>query len=247
MATQFEELDYQKTAVGELSLRRRISPALPDEPVYEVKLDDGLLMSSTVNAGERALARLALEDRPGRRSRVVVGGLGLGYTAAETLEFSDVGELVVVELLAPVIAWHRRRLVPMAERLMGDDRCTLLEGDFFELMTAAAPVPPRGLFDAILLDIDHAPDSWLHPRHAAFYSAAGLGALQQRLQPDGVFALWSAAEPSPAFFDVVARVFATCRSRPVTFLNPHLQRDDTNWIVIAERGSGGTAAPAERS
>lgn len=237
MASQFEELDFQKTPVGELSLRRRRSPAVPAVPVYEVKLDDGLLMSSAVTDGERALARLALEERAGRRAAVLVGGLGLGYTAAEALTFPDVERVVVVELLGAVLDWHRRRLVPMAERLLDDPRCTLLEGDFFRLVSGDTPVPPDGRFDAILVDIDHAPDSWLHPRHEAFYSVAGLTALRERLLPGGTFALWSAAEPASGFAAAAALVFPRVRTFPVTFRNPHLDRDDTNWIVVADTGA----------
>lgn len=234
MASEFEELDFQRTPVGELCLRRRRSPAVPDRLVYEVRLDDGMLMSSAVTAGEEALARLTLAGREGRRARVLIGGLGLGSTAAAALECADVERLVVVELLGAVIAWHRNRLVPLAERLVTDPRCEFLAGDFFRLMSDDAPVPPEGRFDAILLDIDHAPDSWLHPGHATFYQAAGLRGLMRRLAPGGVFGLWSAAEPPPAFLDMLAGLFARVQTHPVTFTNPHLGRPDTNWIVVAE-------------
>jgi hypothetical protein len=81
-----EELDYHQTPLGELILRRRLSPSAPGEPVYEVKLNDEMLMSSVVNASERAMARLALELLADRPCDVLVGGLGLGYTAAAALE-----------------------------------------------------------------------------------------------------------------------------------------------------------------
>ncbi len=81
-----EELDYQKTPLGELVLRRRRSPSVPDEPVYEVKLGDEMLMSSSVNVSERALATLALDQWGDGPCDVLVGGLGLGYTAAAALD-----------------------------------------------------------------------------------------------------------------------------------------------------------------
>jgi len=114
-----EELDHRQTPMGELVLRRRRSASVPDEPVYEVKLDDEMLMSSTVNASERALARLTLERRSDEPCDVLVGGLGLGYTAAAALEFACVRRLVVVELLTPVIAWHlsRHRTLDPGNRL----------------------------------------------------------------------------------------------------------------------------------
>ena len=190
MALLFEELDYQKTPLGELVLRRRSSPAVPDDLVYEVTIDGEMLMSSTVNASERALARLALEGRDDHRPLdVLIGGLGLGYTAAEALEHPNVQRLVVIELLAPVIAWHCKRLVPMADTLMDDQRCFLVAGDFFEHVGQTAP---EQQYDAILLDIDHSPDSWLQARHGDFYSTAGLRGLAGCLRLGGVFALWSA-------------------------------------------------------
>ena len=89
MALRFEELDYQKTLLGELVLRRRSSPSLPGELVYEVTIDGEMLMSSTVNASERALARLALEGRDDRPLDVLVGRLGLGNSQKQEPEKSQ--------------------------------------------------------------------------------------------------------------------------------------------------------------
>ena len=231
MAILFEELDYRKTAIGELALRRRSSPALPGETVYEVTIDGEMLMSSTVDASERALARLALTGRDDRPLDVLVGGLGLGGTAAAALEYPNVRTLAVVELLAPVIAWHRQRLVPLAGTLIDDPRCVLIEGDFFEHV---AQESSRRLYDAILLDIDHAPDCLLQPRHSEFYGPEGLHALAECLRPGGVFALWSAWTPPAAFLDALGTVFRAVQNREVTFYNPHIHEDDSNWIVLAE-------------
>ena len=242
MALLFEELDYQKTPLGELVLRRRSSPSLPGELVYEVTIDGEMLMSSTVNASERALARLALEGRDDRPLDVLVGGLGLGYTAAEALEHPNVQRLVVIELLTPVIAWHHERLVPMAETLMDDQRCFLLAGDFFEHVGQAGI---EQQYDAILLDIDHSPDSWLQARHGDFYSTAGLRGLASCLRPGGVFALWSAWKPAGEFLDLLGTVFRSVTNHEVTFFNPHVNKMDSNWVVIAEDVADGCQA-AER-
>ena len=239
MLPLFEELDSQKTPLGELVLRRRRSPAVPDELVYEVTLDSEMLMSSTVNASEQALARLALEGRGDRPCDVLVGGLGLGYTAAAALEYPNVRRLVVVELLAPVIAWHRERLVPMAGKLIDDPRCSLVAGDFFEHVGRGSSAQRH---NAILLDIDHSPDSWLDARHGDFYSAAGLRGLADCLQPDGVFALWSAREPAAEFLDVLGTVFPSVQGHEVPFFNPHVNEMDSNWVIIAEGFKGGCPA-----
>lgn len=227
----FEELDYQKTAIGELVLRRRSSPALPDEIVYEVTIDGEMLMSSTVNASERALARLTLEGRADRPVDVLVGGLGLGWTAVTALEYPNVRKLVVVELLDPVIAWHRQRLVPLADTLMDDHRCTLVAGDFFAHVGQA---DPEQLYDAILLDIDHAPDCLLHQRHGGFYSTKGLEQMARCLRPGGAFALWSAWKPPAKFFELIGTVFPSVQSHEVSFFNPHANENDSNWVIVAE-------------
>lgn len=227
----FEELDYQRTSIGELVLRRRSSPALGDEIIYEVTIDGEMLMSSAVNAGERALARLALEGRDDRSLDVLVGGLGLGCTAAAALEYPNVRKLVVVELLAAVIDWHRQRLVPSAETLIDDPRCSLVAGDFFEYV---AQMPREQLYDAVLLDIDHAPDCLLAEANGEFYSTAGLRGLVRCLRPAGVFALWSAWKPQDEFLDGLGEVFPTVRHHEVSFFNPHVNENDSNWIIVAE-------------
>jgi len=245
MAWAFEELDYQKTALGELILRRRRAPSVPDTWIYEVKLDNELLMSSTVIASEQALARLALEGRGQRPCDVLVGGLGLGYTAVTALEYSNVRRLVVVELLEPVIAWHRNRLVPTAEKLLEHPRCSIVEGDFFKHIGPGSSAQ-RIRYDVILLDIDHSPESWLHARHGDFYTAAGLRALEDCLQPDGVFGLWSASEPEPQFLELIGDVFPAPKSHKVSFFNPHIQETDSNWVVIAALEGNRNNSPARK-
>ena len=170
MEHSIEELDYQKTHLGELILRRRRSPSV-SEMVYEVKLNDEMLMSSSVNASEKALATLAVEPRKDRPLDVLVGGLGLGFTAAAVLEYTNVKHLEVLELLSPVIKWHRDRLVPTADTLIADSRCSIIEGDFFEYV---GPANADRKYDAILLDIDHAPDCLLQRSHGSFYEVNGL-------------------------------------------------------------------------
>ena len=106
MEIVFEELHYSRTELGELVLRRRTEPKVGRE-VLEVKLDDQVLMSSLFTTGEVALANLGLARLGGQDVDVMVGGLGLGYTAAAALAHPNVRSLVVIEALQPVIDWHR--------------------------------------------------------------------------------------------------------------------------------------------
>ena len=111
MSRRFEELDWQNTEMGEISLRRRLERTL-EVDVYEVKLGEEFLMSSLFPVAEIELARLGLAACAGAELDVVVGGLGLGYTAVTALEESRVRSLVVVEALAAVIGWHEKHLLP---------------------------------------------------------------------------------------------------------------------------------------
>src|SRR3982750_2556919 len=113
MSRHFEELAYHQTALGVLTLRRRCIISLGGIEVYEVKLGDAFLMSSLFHEVEVALAHFGLEELKGSQWDVVVGGVGLGYTAVAALEHDEVASLLVVEALPPVIQWHRRGLVPL--------------------------------------------------------------------------------------------------------------------------------------
>lgn len=243
MNASFQELDYQQTPLGELILRKRASVSLPNTIVYEVKLDGEFLMSSLVNDAERALADLAVERLEGRASDVLVGGLGLGYTALAALEHRNVSRVDVIEYLKPVIDWHTNRLVPAADRLMDDPRCTLMHGDFFEHVETV-PTRAADYYDAILLDIDHSPESLLHSRHGRFYSSEGFEHMAMHLRPSGVFSLWSADAPPLPLLDRLGEVFASVSSHAVKFHNPLLHEDDVNTIVVAqlpETGGGPTS------
>src|SRR4029079_13087326 len=179
------------------------------------------LMSSLFPVAEIELARLGIGACEGDDLDVVVGGLGLGYTAVTALEEPRVRSLVVVEALAPVIGWHERELLPDAAGLATDPRARLGEGAFFALAAAASPFSPDGppRVHAVLLDIDHTPRHVLHPSHAAFYTTAGMSRLTRHLHPGGVFGLWSDDPPDRAFCADLAEVFARSQAHVVTFPN----------------------------
>src|SRR6266436_4634044 len=136
MSLHFEELDYRPTPIGALSLRRRRELSLGID-VYEIKLGDEFLMSSLFTVSEIALARLGLGALSGTNLDVVVGGLGLGYTARAVLENARVRSLIVVDALAEVIEWHAQGLLPLGRELTGDPRCRLVHGDFFAMSHSA--------------------------------------------------------------------------------------------------------------
>ena len=233
MSRDFEELDFQPTPLGELTLRRRRVAALGGLEVFEVKLGDAFLMSSLFHEVEVALADRGLAALGNGEWDVVVGGLGLGYTAVAVLAHSSVREVVVVEALEAVIGWHERGLVPLGAKLTGDPRCRFVHGDFFALAASAKGFDAGRRFHAVLLDIDHSPRNLLHARHAAFYEPAGLHKLAAHLHPGGVFALWSDDPPDDAFLDALVQVFTSAQAHIVTFPNPLLERDSASTVYVA--------------
>ncbi|MTK02261.1 spermidine synthase [Micromonospora sp. CP22] len=236
MSLRFEELAWRPTPIGEISLRRRREPRL-DLDVYEVKLDDEFLMSSLFTVGEVELARSALAALTGDRLDVVVGGLGLGYTARTALSDDRVASLLVVEAIEDVIDWHRRGLLPFAAGLATDPRTRMVRADFFARVAGPDgldPDDPGRRFHAVLLDVDHSPRHPLHPSHAAFYQPDGLRRLARLLLPGGVFALWSDDPPDPDFEAVLAAVFPTWHSRVVRFANPLTGGESTNTVYLGQ-------------
>ena len=233
----FEELDFTLTPIGELVLRRRRIPKLGALDVYEVKLGEDFLMSSLFHEAERQLSKLGLEALEKDDLDVVVGGLGLGYTAAAALEDSRVSSLVVIEYLAPVIEWHRNGLVPLGETLTGDPRCRLTHADFFALSQDVEngfdPENPGGKHDAILLDIDHTPTNVLHQTNTRFYTDEGLSELARHLKPGGMFALWADGEPESSFTDQLSKVFGWAESHTIEFDNPITEDTSKGAVYLA--------------
>lgn len=235
MGRVFEELDYQQTPLGELSLRRKHIAMLGGLEVHEVMLGEAFLMSSLFHAVEDAVSDLGLRELAGAPCDVIVGGLGLGYTAVAALAHANVRSLIVVEYLEPVIGWHQRGLVPMGAKLTADARCTLRHGDFFALAQSAAGFVDGRKFHAVLLDIDHSPSHHLHAGNAAFYSTAGLTAMAAHLQPGGVFSMWSDDPPDAEFLETLRSAFATARAEIVKFPNPLLDRESASTVYIARK------------
>jgi spermidine synthase len=239
MGLLFEELDSQPSGLGTISLRRRRIPALGERDIYEVKLGEEFLMSSMFVDAEVALADLGLAVVPGQSLVVVVGGLGLGYTAQAALRCERVSELLVVEALETVIQWHQQEKVPLVAELSNDSRCRYIHGSFFDLATAPDtgfdPQAPGRLFDAILLDIDHSPRALLNDANASFYSADSLGRMAQQLRPGGVFALWSNEPPDNDFMALLNTVFTDANAHVVSFFNPFQNTESSNTVYVAKR------------
>ena len=238
MSRAFEELDRRATPMGEISLRRRFHPVL-EVDVFEAMLGDEHLMSNIFTVAEEALATLALDEVTGTEGLdVLVGGLGLGYTAKAALDDPRVRAVHVIEAIDAVIDWHRAGLLPLSEELVADPRCHFVHGDFFATVAAgdgfATSAPER--FHAVIVDIDHTPHHHLHPSHATFYEPDGLRRLAALLQPGGVYGLWSDDPPDDGYVAVVEQVFDRCTAHEVWFPNPFTGGEASNSVYVARTG-----------
>ncbi len=236
--SNLEILACEPSPLGLLCLRRRELLSRPGTIVTEVTLNHEFLMSSLYTDSEQALARIALEMHSGDRLNVLVGGLGLGYTAHESLLSNRVARVEVVELLPQVIDWLARGLVPLSSELRGEQRLVITQGDVYRRLAG----PPSELLDLILIDVDHSPDDRLGEESVSFYTTQGLKAAKQHLATDGVLAVWSYAESSP-FADALREVFEEVRVEPVTYDNRLVDEQPTDWLFFASQHSHSTASP----
>ncbi|UES41260.1 spermidine synthase [Roseibium aggregatum] len=235
----FEELDYAPTPIGAISLRRRHILALKTD-VFEILLGEEHLMSSLFTASEIALADKGLAALDGDKLDVLVGGLGLGYTAQAVLAHESVADLTVVDLLEPVIRWHEEGLVPMKTELADSPRCRLVQGDFFAMAASEDGFDrdqPGRQYDALLIDIDHTPERLLHGGSKGFYTPEGLRAVQRFVKPGGIVGLWSDEAPDEAITALLGQAFDAAWAEPVVFANP-LQdgREVTQAVYLGRKG-----------
>lgn len=228
---RIQELDFGDTPWGEISLRRRFDP-VTERDVHEVKLGDDFLMSSQFTVGEEELSRIGLAAVSAASLTVLVGGLGLGYTARAALEDDRVTELTVIEALELVISWHERDLMPETEGLAADPRVRLVRDDFFDVVRTGRA---DRTYDAVLLDIDHAPDWLLRDDHGDLYTVEGFARVGAMLTDDGAFALWSDEPPEPEVVRRMAEVFDHADAHVVPFANPLTGGESSNTVYLAVR------------
>lgn len=164
---------------------------------HVVRVSGSMLMSSRMSGSEEVMAQLAcapLIERRAVRPRVLVGGLGLGFTLRATLDaLGPDAEVVVSELLPCLVEWNRGPLAALAGAPLDDPRTTLSVGDLAALLRHA----PARSYDAILLDVDNGPEAFTVPSNAWLYGAGGLGAARAALRPGGMLVIWSAFQAPP--------------------------------------------------
>lgn len=183
---------------------------MSDGTVYSLHKHDGKfylkyngyeLMSTSLTYSEEKLAEIGCEDlyegkasRP-KHPRVLIGGLGLGFTLKRTLELVGRPATVeVAELMPPLIEWNRTFLVEHNGPLLEDIRTKITQGDLFDIISGK----PKGSYDALLLDIDNTPDDLITDGNARLYSPGFLSKIRDVITPQGKVAYWL-SEPAPKF------------------------------------------------
>lgn len=224
-----EFLAYEETPLGPICLRRRKPASLPGVEITEVTLNHQFLMSSLYTDSEQELSRIAIQMHGGERLRVMVAGLGLGYTAHQALQSDRIDHVEVIELLPQVIGWMEDGLIPLSEQLIGEPKLLATQGDAFARLMS----DPEVTYDLILIDIDHSPDDRLGAgENLTFYSEEGLAAAKKHLRPNGVLGVWSYAKSSP-FVDALRASFKTVRVEPITHQNELINEEHTDWLFFA--------------
>jgi spermidine synthase len=225
-------LDYVETPIGVIYLRRRALLGRPDTVVTEVTIGHEMLMSSLNTDSERALATEALAFHPGPGPlRVLVGGLGLGYTAHAALADERVGDVRVAERMPAVIAWLKNDLIPLSSELGADPRLEVAEADVYADLLS--PATGQG-YDLILIDVDHTPTERLDPASEPFYTVEGQRCVATHLAPGGVLAVWSAGDDEE-FAAVLAKAYPEAKRAHVTWVNELIDdgQEVTDVIFLA--------------
>jgi spermidine synthase len=201
------------TSRGELVLRRVGTD-------FEVISNGTFLMDTRSGESERLLVRAALErcDNP---ARVLVGGLGVGFSLREALADARVREVTVVEVEPAILGWHRSHLASYSAGSLDDPRTAIVVADLVEHLATADE-----RYDVVCLDTDNGPEWTVTPANARLYDEAGTALLASRLEPGGVLAVWSAAR-SPSYETRLHRHFARVEAHEVA-----VQRGEPDVVIV---------------
>jgi spermidine synthase len=217
-----ETIERRDTPRGELVLRR-------DEQTdrYEIISNGTFLMDTSDGRSERLLVTEALAEADGPR-RLLIGGLGVGFSLAQAVADGRLTEITVLEREPVVLEWQHAHLSRFSGGALADSRVTVLVDDLVRWLHADAPA---GRYDAICLDIDNGPQWTVVPGNAELYDVAGLTAVRSALAPGGALAVWSAAAV-PAFEATLGELFDDVRVLPV-----EVARGEPDVVYLARRAT----------
>jgi spermidine synthase len=206
---------------GELRLMRRGTE-------FSIKLGQNELMNSRLSGSEQALATLACRRIQTReRPRMLIGGLGMGFTLRAALAvLGSKAEIVVAELVPSVVAWARGEMAEMFGGSLTDPRVTIREEDVSQIIRSA-----RAAYDTILLDVDNGPEGLTRESNDALYDLKGLTAARVALRPGGVLAVWSSG-PDPRFTQRLRKAGFDVNEVPVRANGPRGGARHVIWTAV---------------
>jgi spermidine synthase len=221
--TEYDEVARAESERGEIVLRRRIEDRAAD--ALELRVNGVFVMDTQETTSEMELAAAALElvEHP---RRVVVGGLGLGFTTQRVLADPRVEEVKVVEIEPALIAWMRDGTIPHGPALLADKRLQLVDIDITHAVAEA-----RSTYDLVLLDVDNGPGYLVHESNAAVYGRDFLQATKEIIEPGGALVIWS-ANPAPDLAEVMEEVFGNCTEHRYDVL---LQERPEEYLLYLSR------------
>ncbi len=225
-------IEHTQTSIGEIYLGTREKIGSPGI-VHEIQINGLLLMSSVSPVSERRLALSALEQHRGKDLRVLVGGLGLGYTAEAALSSDRVAFVKVAEKMEFVIDWMQRGLFPLSEKLAKEvesGRLEFAQTDIYEDVLG----PAEEKYDLILIDVDHAPDDPLSLASRPFYTTEGQQMVSKHLKPGGILAVWSALD-NEDFTEVMADSYAESHNEDVHWEDDERQQAPYHNVLFFGR------------
>lgn len=222
--TSYGEIARDSSPRGEVVLRARHETD-GTQAVLELRVNGVFVMDTRETVSEQQLASVALAEVADPRA-VLVGGLGLGFTAHAVLADRRVERLVVVEVEESLVRWMRDGTVPHGPAYLADERVSVVIADIRQAVHEAGAAS----YDLVLLDVDNGPGQLVHEDNAAVYGPGFLGAVTDVLRPGGALAVWSAAE-SPELAEDLAAVFGAVSPIPMSV---RLQgRDEVYWVYLA--------------
>jgi len=221
---------------GEVVLRRRHTP---DGSIDELIVNGAFAMDSAETSTERALGRFATRSRA-EPARVLVGGLGLGYTAAEILA-GPVDRLDVVEREDCLVTWARAGLTPTLGRVAADPRARLWSADVQAVLSGARR-GPTGPWDAIVLDVDNGPDFLLYEDNDALYRAPSLRRAYGQLAPGGILAIWCQGQ-APDLWATLRAISPTAQAHQYSVTRERREFGYVIYILTSRGQPTETVAP----
>jgi spermidine synthase len=199
--TEYIEIARAESGRGEVVLRRRVEEHATD--ALELRVNGVFVMDTRETSSEIGLAAAALELVEDPRD-VVVGGLGLGFTAQRVLADPRVERVMVVEIEEALIGWMRDGTIPHGPALLADKRVHLVAADIAQAVAEATTA-----YDLVLLDVDNGPGYLVHDTNARIYESAFLADTRRIIKQDGALVVWS-ADPAPALATAMEQVFGNC-------------------------------------